>query len=169
MNIKEAKGLSYRQKRIYDFLANNRVGVLASVDPDGEPHGSVVYYMVDKRFNVSFLTKSNTKKYDNLVRHKNVMLVVYDVAAQTVAQVIGKAVEVKDSYEVNRIASVVFVAGIKSGSGSVPPVAKLGSGEYTAFRITPDQIRIAIYGRPDPAEHSNKIFDSIESFDLKAD
>lgn len=158
--------LSERQRRIYEFLDSNRTGVLATVDPSGEPHATVIYHTVDKDFNVSFLTKSGTKKYDNLVRNNHVVLVVFDAVSQTVGQVIGKAVEIKDGYDINTVAAAVFMTSLKTSEGGLPPIAKLKAGEYAAFEIVPKQIRMASYARPDSGDY-DKIFDSIESFELK--
>lgn len=160
------KSLNERQRRIYDFLLRNPVGVLATVDPNSEPHGAVIYFIIDRDFNVSFLTKSETKKYDNVTRNSHVMLVVFEPAAQTVAQLIGKAVEVKDNNKVNAIATAVFKIGQKFSSSGTLPITKLQAGDYAAFTIKPDQIRMACYARPDPEDYS-KMFDSIESFELK--
>lgn len=158
--------LSEREQRIYSFLHQNPAGVLATVDADGEPHGTVVYYTIDKNFTIAFLTKTGTRKYDNLIRHNNAMLVVYDSVSQTVAQVVGKAVEIRDSYDVNAVAAAVFMTSLKTSEGGVPPIAKLQAGEYTAFRIEPQQVRMAIYARPGPGDYDT-LFESIESFNLK--
>jgi uncharacterized protein YhbP (UPF0306 family) len=163
---KGSKTLSERQRRIYHFLGDNHVGVLATIDPNNEPHGAVIYHIIDKDFNVSFLTKTGTKKYDNLVRNNHVVLVVYEPASQTVAQVIGKAVEITDGYSINAVAAAVFTSSLRASDGSSPPVAKLQAGEYAAFRIEPDQIRMAAYAHPDSGDY-DRLFDSIESFELK--
>jgi uncharacterized pyridoxamine 5'-phosphate oxidase family protein len=163
---KDRSGLGQRQQRIYDFLRGNHAGVLATVDPNGEPHATVVYHTVDEQFVVSFLTRTCTKKYDNVVRNNHVILVVFEPASQTVAQVIGKAVEVTDAYEINGVAEAVFEASLGTNEENTPPVAKLHAGDYAAFRILPDQIRMAVYASPDAGDRDN-IFESIESFELK--
>ncbi len=158
--------LSERQQRIHDFIGSNHAGVLASVDPNNEPHGVVIYHTIDKEFNVSFLTKKGTKKYDNLVRNDHVVLVIFEPSSQTVAQVIGKAHEITDGYEINRVAAAVFMTSLKTSEGGIPPIAKLNADEYVAFRIMPVQVRMASYARPDPGDYDT-IFESIESFELK--
>lgn len=165
MNAQHNKTLTERQRRIYDFLRTNRTGVLASVDANGEPHGVVIYYTIDKNFKVSFLTRAGTKKYDNIRRHNHVVLVVYDAQAQTSAQILGKAIEVRDSTTVNTVAEAVFLGGITTGENVILPVAKLEAGEYVAYSIIPDQIRLAVYAQPNVTEPGN-VFESIESFEL---
>ncbi len=160
--------LSERQRRIYDFLSGNRTGVLAMVDPNGEPHGVVVYYAIDDKFVISFLTKTHTKKYDDLIRNNHVMLVVFEQAGQKVAQITGKAKEIKDSYEINAVAADIFKTSLDTSKSGMPPLVKLEAGAYTAFRITPDQIRMATFANPDSGDYEN-VFESIECFDLKED
>lgn len=162
---KKGVTLSERKQRIYDFLNINRVGVLASVDIYGEPHGSVIYHVIDRNLGVTFLTKSGTRKYDNLLRHPNTMLVVYDASTQSVAQIFGIASEVKDSYEVNKIAGQVMMSSIKTSEG-IPPISKLEAGTYTAFRIKPLQVRMASYANMESGNYE-QIFESIESFELE--
>lgn len=135
------------------------------VDPDGEPHAVVVYYSLGKDFVISFLTRNGTKKYDDLMHNDHVMLVVFEPPKQKVAQVIGKAVQVKDSYKVNEVAADILRASLDSESG-MPPIIKLDAGEYTAFRIRPDQIRMASFASPESGDYDN-VFESIESFNLK--
>lgn len=160
--------LNERQRRIYAFLAGNRTGVLAMVDPNGEPHGVVVYYTVGDKFVISFLTKTHTKKYDNLIRNNHVMLVVFEPSGQKVAQITGKAKEIGDNYEVNAIAEDIFKVSLDTSESGMPPLIKLDAGDYTAFKVVPDQIRMATFANPDSGDYEN-IFESIESFNLKED
>ncbi|HWB39199.1 MAG TPA: pyridoxamine 5'-phosphate oxidase family protein [Candidatus Saccharimonadales bacterium] len=166
-HTKNKAKLSERQLRIFNFIDHNRAGVLASVDPNGEPHAAVVYHSINKQdFCVSFLTKTGTKKYDNLVRNNHVVLVIFEPLSQTVAQVIGEAHELTNSGEVNDVAATICETSLESSPNGIIPIAKLDAGEYTAFRIEPKQIRMACYARPDSGDY-NRIFESIESFELK--
>lgn len=157
--------MSDRQQRIYDFLKSNPIGVLSSVTPNGDPHGAVVYFEIDTDFTISFLTKAETRKYDNLRHHKHVMMTVFEPATQATAQVSGDAVEVEESYDINRLAGVILGTSIKTGDAGLPPISKLQAGPYVAFRIKPVQIRMAVYARPDSGDYGD-LFESIESFEL---
>ena len=159
------KTLTERQQRIYDFMCSNSVGVLASIDTHGSPHGTVIYHTVDTAFNVSFLTKKHTNKYANLLRNSQVVYVIFEPESQTVVQVVGEALEVYDSSEVNGIAAAIFMTSLNTSEGGIPPIAKLNAGEYAAFRIVPKQVRMACYARPDSGDY-DKIFESLESFEL---
>ncbi|MFI5270435.1 MAG: pyridoxamine 5'-phosphate oxidase family protein [Candidatus Saccharimonadales bacterium] len=163
------KTMSERQRRIFDFIKSNQTGVLASVDPNGDPHATVIYHTIDKHdFSISFLTKDHTKKYDNIIRNNHVVLVIYDASTQTVAQVIGKAKEIKNHDEINKIAASINAASLAETKYDVVPIAKLKAGNYTAFRIQPVQIRMAIYSQPRSGDYQD-LFETVESFELKTD
>ena len=159
---------SDRQRRIHDFLVEHPVGVLASVNPDGHPHAAVIYHVVDDDFSVYFLTKVRTRKHANLTAHKQVMLTVFDASSQAVAQISGSAEELTDSYDVNEIAGRVLAACLRQGRRGLPPIAKLKAGPYTAFRIVPEQIKMAVYSRPGKDEYG-EMFESLECFELFKD
>ena len=162
-------GLSVRQKRIYDFLNGMHCGVICSISPDILPHASVVYHVVNETdFSVSFLTKTGTRKYDDLIHDNHVVFIVFDEESQTVAQVTGNAYEITGPNDVNGIAARVYTNSLSSKKNGVLPIARLQAGTYTAFTIVPDQIRITSYGQPRSGDYEH-MFDSIESFDLHPD
>lgn len=164
----DSQELSQRERRIYDFLKANPAGVLSTVDPDGDPHGTVIYFDVNRSFCVYFLTKTDTRKYDDIKRYNHVMLTVFEPKYQSVAQVTGIATEITDSTEINRIAGAAQSASLKTSRSGLPPISKLPAGEYSAFAIKPVQIRMAVYFKPG-LNHPSGIFESIESFDWQRD
>lgn len=158
---------SDRNQRIYDFLYQHPVGVLSTVTPNGDPNGVVIYFVIDENFNVSFLTRSGTRKYDNLKHYPHTMLTVFEPKSQTTVQVTGKAKELTAAYDINRIAGLTHAASLKTSGPDLLPITKLEEeGAYVAFEIEPTQIRMAVYSRPDPGDYDS-IFESIESFDFE--
>lgn len=154
------------EKRIYDFLRSSPIAVLSSVGPNNDPHGVVVYFGIDKKFVASILTKSDTKKYDNLKHNPKVMLTVYEPLTQTTVQITGRAKEVTDPLRINEIAQINLKASMKTSEGGIPAIAKLEAGALVAFEIRPVEVRMAVYGRPDSGDY-NELFDSISKFELK--
>ncbi|MGZ6004969.1 MAG: pyridoxamine 5'-phosphate oxidase family protein [Candidatus Saccharimonadales bacterium] len=159
-----SKSLTLRQRRIYDFLLANPTGVLATADPADGPHGAVIYFCVDDEFVISFLIKNASKSQSNLNKNDRVVLVIYDQTSQTVAQVTGRAVEVKDKQQVNAIADKLMRLEPNQG----PLLSPQQSASCLAYQIFPDQIRMAYFGRPD-SQDFNGLFESLESFVLKED
>ena len=164
LEIQAAK-FSDRKQRFFDFLVTHPVGVISTVDPSGEPHGAVIYYTVDPEFKVYFLTRNKTKKYDNLVHYNHAMLTVCEPKTQTTVQIVGTSEVIKNGYEINSIAGAVLGASVQTSEGGLLPITKLEAGEYVAFRLTPVQLRMAVYSRPDSGGYQD-LFESIESFDL---
>jgi hypothetical protein len=154
-----------RQRRIYEFLCENPVGVLCTITPEYKPHGSVIYFNVEDDFQITFLTRSRTRKHDNLMRNSYAMLTVFEPRTQTTAQITGRAAEITDSYDVNAIAVKVLRASMNTSEGGIPPIAKLESGPFVAFSIEPIQIRWAVFARPYSGDMSD-MFESLESFEL---
>lgn len=158
--------LTDRQRRIFSFLQLNPIGVLSSVTPDGNPHGAAIYFSVDKRFNVFFITKNGTRKHDNLQHNDHVMLTVFEPITQTTAQITGTATALTEPAAIAAVAGEVLEVSLKTSSAGPPPIAKLQAGSYVAYTITPVQIRMATYGDPGRGNYSD-LFESIESFELK--
>jgi len=157
--------LSDRQTRIYEFLQSMPVGVLSTVGLGQKPHGSVIYFTIDENFKLSFLTKRDTRKYENLQYNPAVTITVFEPKTQATAQIMGEAVEVKDTTEMNRIAAVVLDVSLRTSQSGLPPISKLEAGPYVAFHVKPEQIRLAVYSRPDAGTQAD-LFESLESFEL---
>lgn len=134
-----------QNKEAHEFLEKHPVGVLATVDPDGNPHAAVIYFVVDDSSNITFVTKSGTKKADNLKHNSHAMLVVYDAASQTTVQVTGKVTGGTNHTEVNGIFSRILDASAATSGSSVPPISKLKEGDYIAFKLKPKQVRMASF------------------------
>ena len=157
---------SDKEIRMYEFLQNTAVGVLSSVTRNNDPHGAVVYFGIDKKFIVSILTKSDTKKYDNLQHNSHVMLTVFETVTQTTVQLTGVAEEVSDPSKINEIAQMNMRATMKNSHGGIPPISKLEAGSFTAFEIKPVFVRMAVYAHPDSGDYG-ELFESVSSFELK--
>jgi uncharacterized protein YhbP (UPF0306 family) len=151
-----------RQRRIHAFLCEHPVGVLSSVDPNGNPHGAVVYFTIDEHFVIRILTKKGTRKHDNLLHYNHVMLTVFDVSTQTTAQATGLAFERLDPATVAALTQHVQSLARQHG-GSTLPIEQLQAGELTTFLVEPVQIRMAVYAPPNIGNH-NQLFDTIETF-----
>lgn len=152
---------SEKNLRIYNFLRSHPVGVLCSVDPNNEPHGSAVYYSVDSSFKLMFTTKTKTKKTSNLQTNNHVMLMVYDQKEQVTVQVTAIAEAIEKDDDISKSMRNTITASMETSDAGIPPIAKLSAGEFTAFRLHPVQIRMAVYERPDPGGY-DELFETID-------
>lgn len=151
---------SEKNERIYTFLKEQPVGVLASVDPNSNPHAAVIYFGIDEDFKVSFTTKRDTKKNDNIKHNNHVMLVAYDPLSQTTIQITGVAKEITDDKEAAEAFQNTLAAARRASNSNMPPISKLLAGHYVTYRVNPVQIRMAIFSRPDSGGYD--IFETID-------
>lgn len=147
MKIKKPGELNQEERmKIVDFLDSHPIGVLATVDAEGNPHASTIYFSVDSDMNISFTTKRDTNKNGNIVRNNTVMLVSYDSESQTSVQSKGKVIEVKDPEAAQKIYHGTIRGAKQTGEDNVPPIAKIVAGPYVAYTIKPENIWISEYG-----------------------
>lgn len=144
-----------KHQNAHEFLKHHPVGVLATVDPNGEPHAAAIYFSVDNHQNISFMTKTGTKKADNLLHDNHAVLVVYEAATQTTVQITGEVSEIKDHAEVNEVFAHMLNASADTSGSSVAPLTKLKEGDYITFRLKPKQIRMAVFSRPKAGEYED--------------
>jgi hypothetical protein len=163
----DVEAFSERKRRVYDFLQQNQIGVLSTVSPNGDPHGTVLYFSLAKDFTVTFLTRTGTRKFDDLSLHKQVVLTVYEAESQTTVEIFARAEQLTDGSEINAVAARTLATSMKTSGAGLPPIVKLREGAYTAFRLHPTQIRMAIYSRPDPGEYAD-LFEVLESFEIES-
>lgn len=154
---------SEKNRRILHFLKQHKTGVLATVDPNGMPNTAVIYYAIDDDFVVTFLTKTGTKKHDNLSHITYATLLVYDEANQITAQVIGRAHEMPTAAQ--GAFENAIKASVETSESGIPPISKLIAGDYVAYQLKPVSVRMAVYSRPDPGDYET-IFETIEQPDL---
>lgn len=143
-------------KKIFDFLSSHPVGVLATIDPDGNPHASTIYFSVNNDLTVTFTTKRDTDKHKNLIHHNTVMLVAHDATNQTAVQIRGKAIEEIEPETAQKIYYGTLQAAKQTGADVVPPIAKITAGPYVAYTIQLDNIWMSEYGWGDNFAHAMK-------------
>lgn len=132
--------------KILEFLQNHPVGVLATVDAQGDPSATTIYFSVEQDLSVTFTTKEHTQKHENIERHNKVMLAVYEAESQTAVQISGTAKEITDKEEVHNTFLGTVHAAKQTGPDNVPPISKIPGGKYVAYRISPDAVHLSEYG-----------------------
>jgi general stress protein 26 len=140
---------SDRNERILSFLNEHKVGVLSTVDPNNMPNATVIYYSIGPSFTVRFLTKKGTRKSYDIRHNNNVVLVVFDEASQTTVQITGPASEISNEHETHKVFRNTLRASLHTSQSGIPPIAKLHAGDFIAYKIKPQEVRMAVYARPD--------------------
>ncbi|HSX29261.1 MAG TPA: pyridoxamine 5'-phosphate oxidase family protein [Candidatus Saccharimonadales bacterium] len=153
--------IANKYRDVHVFLKEHPVGVLATVDPNSNPHAATIYFAVDSSFTITFLTKRGTKKSDNMRTHNQAMLVVFDAPQQATTQIAGLVTEITDQDEVHQVFRSTLRASLHEGRSAVPPITKIAAGAFVAYRLTPTQVRHSCYG-PAPVGKRQKMFEVID-------
>lgn len=134
------------RSKIFDFLDSHPVGVLATVDENNNPDASTIFFSSSKELRITFTTKRDTKKHQNISQGSKVILVVYDAESQSAVQVRGVAQEETDPAVAQAIYHGTLRAAKQTGEDNVPPIAKISAGPYVGYSITVDTISMSEYG-----------------------
>ncbi len=135
--------------RICDFIEDNPVGVLATVDKAGAPHAATVYFVTDSDLNIYFVTKEGTQKHKNLQHNPHAAIAIHHAQSQTTVQAQGKAEVIDDIKEFMDLFHQILDASLRTGESERPPVSKLFAGDYFMYKFTSNELRLAEYTKPD--------------------
>jgi general stress protein 26 len=123
------------KKIIRDFLNAHRKGVFATVDEKGNPHTSLMLYVIDDELNLYFGTRKSFRKYAQLTAHPAVSVSVIEEALDPlrVVDFHGKAVELTPDEK------LVWFEYFKSKNPSKYYVED--ADDYVMFRVHPTFMR----------------------------
>lgn len=130
---------------IYNFLIKHTAGVLSTVDMNGEPYASVVYYDTSPFFTIRFLTKKHTKKNHNLTHNRHATFLVFDEADQITVHISGTVLEISDEETVNQIFRNTLRSSLHTSESCIPPVSKLDAGEHVAYELIASDVNMTAY------------------------
>lgn len=145
---KKADSPKTHDDQIFEFLSKQKTGVLATVDPNNNPHATVLYYTIERPFAIKFTTKKGTKKSDNITHNNRAMLVAYDETSQTVAQVTGKVSAVEGDKATHEAFMDTLRASLETAQSAIPPISRVDAGEYVAYELRPVEVKMTVYKRP---------------------
>lgn len=132
---------TYRTAKAY--IDQNPIATLSTINPDNTPSGAVVYICTDaKRPVVYFITKQETKKYQNLRDRHQVSLTIVNPSENSTLQANGRAFEVEDAVTIDEVMETIARNHI-SAKEWLPPIAKLHAGAYVIVGIELTHARLA--------------------------
>ena len=128
-----------------EFLKSQRVAVVASTSPDGQPHAAAVFYTVsdDLGFNFYFFAKDYTKKFHNLEVNNRIALVIYTENPPIIVQADGTVSRVEDKKEEEQATSKLVEISITSDKYYDPPISKMKGGDTAVLKIDVESLRYA--------------------------
>lgn len=137
---------------VNNFLQTHHSGTLATADGAANPHAAVIYLTFNEDYTFSFITKTETQKYKNIEENKNVALVIYDEKEQASVQIVGHVEVIDDKDEMQKTLNKSFRYSAEISRRELPPLEKLFAGEYTALRLIPQAIKMAVFARPESGD-----------------
>ena len=156
----ESTSSSNSEYVIRNFLTAHHSGVLATSDSSGNPHGAVVYYVLEDDLTMLFATKSETEKNKNIEENNNVNFVVYEENEQSQLQISGHATKVDDENVQQKIFKAMYRNSSELSHEELPPAEKLLASDFVVYRLVPSAMKMAVYARPD-AEEVDDLFETI--------
>jgi uncharacterized pyridoxamine 5'-phosphate oxidase family protein len=120
--------------KITEYLDKNPAAVLSTVDDNNRPHGAVVYVCMASHHTVCFVTKSETKKYKNLIKHPDVSLTFMNERDRNTLQAVGQARVVEDKDLLDYVMNKVKDAHVMQAEW-LPPISELYAGEYAVIGV----------------------------------
>jgi len=125
------------------FLEEHELGVLSTLDREGQVYGSAVYYVYDAVNKIIYImTKSGTQKYHNMLGDKHVALTMYDEPLLQTLQIRGQAELIGDTRIKQDVFTRINQKRPYSGGAGYPPVTKLTDGSFVIFGITIQEARL---------------------------
>jgi general stress protein 26 len=134
-----------KYEEIADYIRQNPVAIIGTIDDDGTPYGAVVYVCNDDhRPLVYFITKNGTRKYKNLAARPAVSLTITKPGETSTLQAKGQASLVRDAATLDMVTTRITRTHATAPEW-LPPLAKLHAGEYTVIAIELTEARLANY------------------------
>lgn len=125
---------------VKNLLERMKTGVVSTVNKEGNPESSLVYYVIDESFNIYFTTYSNSRKYANISMHKMVAFNVSDAVDPQTVQMEGIAEEMKISGGHEILEKLNNV--LSSNTAYFPPIAHIEKDKTVVIKIAPTMIRL---------------------------
>ena len=131
----------------FEFLKAHRAGVLATADPDGKPHASVVYYTSDDTFSVYFITLASSRKYRALKANPWAAFVVGTLDVPQTLQIEGPVVELRQGEDAGKHLPELM-ENLTSNATYFAPITKMDPADIVVMWLEAKWIRWADYAQP---------------------
>ena len=131
--------------KIIDYIGRNPAAVLSTVGEEG-PHGAVIYVMAASHGTLCFVTKNETRKYENIVKNPTVGLTIFNEKEMSTLQASGRAFIADNTSGLKDLVMSKMEDVHATMSDWLPPVTKLANGEFVVIGIELNRVRLSDYG-----------------------
>jgi general stress protein 26 len=119
------------------FLASHDIGVVSTIDQQGNVHGAAVYYAVGTDNEIFFVTKSQTHKARDILQYHQVALTIFDQQTMRTLQISGNASVEHDKKLSEEITHRILRPHLAGEHVTVPPILHMSAGDYEVVCIKP--------------------------------
>jgi len=147
----------------FKFLQTNKSAALATISSNHRPHVATVYYLVDKKLNLYFVTGIESIKFANLIRYPYVAMAISqdNPRVRKTLQLSGLASRIDNIYEEQEIIEHLWK---KTGRTSAVPFLMIynsgQSNELAVIKVKPYEMTLAKFSTSD-SDLKQKIFTPI--------
>lgn len=138
--------MSISKEEALQFLKQQQTAVIGTVNSNGQPSGSTVYYMIDDDFTIYFPTRATSRKYTHIQNNPKVSCTISNCESIQTVQIEGIAQEVDNPLTIARLIERLLEVSTETSSHNgrwLPPIKQLREGHFAVIAVTPHWIRIA--------------------------
>lgn len=128
----------------FDFLKSHHLGIISSIDTDGNVSGAAVYYTVSSE-SVFFVTKSASRKAAGFVHNRRVALTVVDEPRLRTLQLKGSIQAETDRKTIDTIVDKLIITRHYKSGDKLPPVMRSAGDNFIVYKITPAEAILSDY------------------------
>jgi len=133
-------------KSAQQFLIENHVAVLSTIDRNGNVYGATVYYYPESANKVYILTKASTQKANNILAHPQVALTVSDSDRLQTLQIQGMA-EVEIELRVRKRVFAEIIKNHKHGQSDKLPLFQIEGDDFIVIKVSLNSFKFSNYGQ----------------------
>lgn len=127
------------------LINQNHFVTVATATLDGQPSAATVFCVMNEHGTLYFPTRSQSKKYKNILVNPHVSVVCTQNAAPVTLQIYGSAREVTTD-ELSKVMETIMKASMNENtvrSHWLPPIHRMNNGQFTFIKIEPSWMRIS--------------------------
>lgn len=138
------------------FLSCHELGVLSTLDRNGDISGAAVYYVFNSELQtLNIVTKNHTKKFKNIIANHSVAFTIYDESTLQTAQLQLYAELEPDAVIRQQVYNHITRQHQKGSKKFSAPVTALKEGSFTVIRLTPKAIDFNDFQKGSSKIHAN--------------
>lgn len=128
-----------------DFMNQHDLGTLSTVDYYGNAHGASVHYLVSPNQEIHIISRTSSKKVQNIFTHRQVALTITDESTLQSLQLRCEAEVESDQYVKSKALSILTRPRPYGEKMQSPPVTAIHSGEYIVLRLHPYSAKLSTF------------------------